>query len=206
MYIYSYWLIYIYIHIYSYWVIYIYIHIYSYWLICIYTATGSYIYIYIYTATGSYIYIYTYIQLLGHMYIYSYWLIYIYIYIHIYSYWLIKDPTWVCEWSFIVSYIEAQTRLYSRWMKPIDSIVYRIQTNSITRACHTWLVMHQSFAAPATLGPGNSGDIEFSSCKARVHVLHCRGIFLVKPLQIALASRDSVQCWYPLEKATIATI
>ena len=45
--------------------------------------------------------------------------------------------------------------------------------------------MHQSFATPATQGPGNSGGIAFSVCKDRVYALHCRGGgVLIKSLQI----------------------
>ena len=39
--------------------------------------------------------------------------------------------------------------------------------------------MHQSFATTAPLGPGNSGDIDFSLCKALVYAPHCGDIFYV---------------------------
>lgn len=38
--------------------------------------------------------------------------------------------------------------------------------------------MHQSFATTAPMGPGNSGDIDFSLHKALVNALHCGDNFL----------------------------
>ena len=38
-------------------------------------------------------------------------------------------------------------------------------------------VMHLSFVTTAPIGPGNSGDIDLSLCKARVYAQHCRNIF-----------------------------
>ena len=40
--------------------------------------------------------------------------------------------------------------------------------------------MHQSFVAPATLGPRNSGALNFSIFKALLKALHCRAKFVVK--------------------------
>ena len=41
-------------------------------------------------------------------------------------------------------------------------------------------VMHQSFVAPAPLGPQNSGAFNFSIFKALLKALHCRTKFVVK--------------------------
>ena len=46
--------------------------------------------------------------------------------------------------------------------------------------------MHQLFVTPALTGPGNSGDIDFSLCKARVYTQRCMEIFMVKALPKAL--------------------
>ena len=37
--------------------------------------------------------------------------------------------------------------------------------------------MHQLFATTSPQGPGNSGDIDFSICKAQLKSLHCRDCF-----------------------------
>ena len=42
--------------------------------------------------------------------------------------------------------------------------------------------MHQSFVITAPMGPGNSGDIEISLCKARVYAQHWGNIFMTKAL------------------------
>ena len=42
-------------------------------------------------------------------------------------------------------------------------------------------LMHQSFATTSPWGPGNSGDIDFSICKAQVKSLHCRDLFWSNP-------------------------
>ena len=43
--------------------------------------------------------------------------------------------------------------------------------------------MHQSFVTTtAPTVPGNSGDFDFSPCKALVYAQHCRDIFMVKVL------------------------
>ena len=56
-----------------------------------------------------------------------------------------------------------------------------------------------SFATPATQGPGNSRDIDFSFCESRVYALHHRGNFLVlKIRQIAPAPQKlGAVCYYP---------
>ena len=42
-------------------------------------------------------------------------------------------------------------------------------------------VMHQSFVAPAPLGPRNSGAFNFSIFKALLKALHCRAKFVINP-------------------------
>ena len=42
--------------------------------------------------------------------------------------------------------------------------------------------MHQSFVTTASAEPGNSEDIGFALCKARVYAQHCWDIFMVKAL------------------------
>ena len=48
------------------------------------------------------------------------------------------------------------------------------------------IIIHQSFVTTASMGPGNSGDFDFSLCKTRVYVWHCGDIFVVKSLPKAL--------------------
>ena len=42
-------------------------------------------------------------------------------------------------------------------------------------------IMHQAFVTPATQRPGNSGDVDFFVCKARVYALDRGGNFLKNP-------------------------
>ena len=56
------------------------------------------------------------------------------------------------------------------------------------------LVMHQSFATTSPQGPGNSGDINFSLCKAQVKSLHCRDFVLVKSLLKVPAPGELLPC------------
>ena len=52
-------------------------------------------------------------------------------------------------------------------------------------------LMHQSIVTTAPTGLGNSGDFNFSWCKAPVNALHCGAIFLVKTqLKAPLKSRQ----------------
>ena len=45
--------------------------------------------------------------------------------------------------------------------------------------------VNQSFITSAPMGPGSSGDSDFSLCKAREYARHCRDIFMaISPAQI----------------------
>ena len=50
--------------------------------------------------------------------------------------------------------------------------------------------MHQSFAVPASTGPGNSGGFNFSVFKALLNTLHCEDKFMVKSLLKAPATTE----------------
>ena len=54
--------------------------------------------------------------------------------------------------------------------------------------------MHQSFVAPAPLGPRNSGAFNFSIFKAVLKALHCRAKFVVKsPLKAPAPGADKIK-------------
>ena len=57
--------------------------------------------------------------------------------------------------------------------------------------CISQPLMHQSFVTMTPTGMGNSGDTDFSLCKARVHAQHCGDIFMVKAVPKAL-----LKSWY----------
>ena len=64
-------------------------------------------------------------------------------------------------------------------------------------------IMHQSFATTSPRGPGNSGDIDFSICKAQVKSLHCRDFVLVKSLLKVLAPGELLPDSWALRKPQI---
>ena len=49
------------------------------------------------------------------------------------------------------------------------------------------IIMHHSFVTTPPKGPGNSGDIYFSLCKARVYAQHSRESLMVKALPKGLS-------------------
>ena len=53
-------------------------------------------------------------------------------------------------------------------------------------------IMHQTFVTMAPMALGNSGDFDFSLCKARVYAQHCGDIFIVKVLLKALLKSGQV--------------
>ena len=48
--------------------------------------------------------------------------------------------------------------------------------------CPGATLLHQSFVTTAPIGSGNSRDIDFPLCKARIYAQHCGDIFMVKAL------------------------